>query len=133
MKDTIILENPVKINGQEVTELTYDAEEITALQFSEACGRSAAVDKTKSVTFKLRENDYALHLYLGFMAVIAVNPSIDITDLERVKGQDILHFANIGMLFTLGRLGGHSEENSLEEPSESTADTSIAALPKSAE
>ena len=127
MKDTLILENPIKINGQETKELTYDATEITAEMFSEACARSAALDKTKAVTFKLKENDYSLHLYLGFMAIIAVNPSIDITDLERIKGIDILHLSNIGMLFILGRLGGHSDESSLSEPSENTADISTQA------
>lgn len=127
MKDTLTLENPIKINGHEINELTYDATEITADMFSEACARSAALDKTKAVTFKLKENDYSLHLYLGFMAIIAVNPSVDITDLERIKGVDVLHVSNIGMLFILGRLGGRSDENSLSEPSESTVDISTQA------
>jgi len=111
MKETLTLECAIKINGSEVTELTYDAFEITALQFSEACARSAALDKTKSFTFKMRENDYALHLYLGMMAVIAVNPDIDINDLERIKGYDALKLADIGLLFILRRLGETSEES----------------------
>lgn len=127
MKDTLTLENPILINGTHVSEFTYDAQEITAVQFSEACARSAALDKTKAFTLKMRENDYALHLYLGFMAIIAVNPDIDITDLERMKGQDINHTANIGLLFTIGRLGGASEENNSAAPSENTADTSTPA------
>ena len=61
------------------------------------------------------------------MAIIAVNPSVDITDLERIKGIDVLHVSNIGMLFILGRLGGRSDENSLSEPSESTVDISTQA------
>ena len=121
MKDTLTLENPILINGKEISELTYDAKEITALQFSEACARSAALDKTKTFAFKMRENDYALHLYLGFMAIIAVNPDIDVSDLERMKGQDINRTANIGLLFTLGRLGGALQEKNSDAPSENTA------------
>lgn len=123
----ISLDAPIYINGVEVQELTYDAKEITSVQFSEACARSAAVDKAKAFAFKIRENDYSLHMYLGFMAIIAVNPHIDINDLERIKGLDILKVANIGLLFTTGRLEAPSEENILEEPLENTADTSTQA------
>lgn len=123
MKRTLILENPILVNNVQVKELTYDPIEITAAQFSEACGRSAALDKTKSFTFKFKENDYALHLYLGMMAVVAVNPGIDVSDLERVKGFDTLALTDIGMLFTLRRSGAASGAGSLEKPSENTPDT----------
>lgn len=120
MKKTLTLESAILINGNNVTELTYDEQEITALQFSEACARSSAIDKTKTFSFKMRENDYALHLYLGMMAVVAVNPDIDITDLERVKGFDTLKLADIGMLFTLRRSEETSEESNSDEQSEVT-------------
>ena len=81
-KNTLKLGEPITINGKQVSELTYDPMEITAAQFSEACARSSAINKSKSFSFKMRENDYALHLYLGMFAVIAVNPEIDISDLE---------------------------------------------------
>ena len=100
-KNTLTLDNPIFINGKEVKELTYDAQEITAEHFSIACAKSAAVDKSRAVTLKLKENDHALHLYLGMMAVIAVNPDIDVTDLERIKGFDVLDLTNIGTFFIL--------------------------------
>ena len=115
MKNTLTLDSAIKINGKDVTELTYDAQKITAIQFSEACARSAAIDKTKTFAFKFKENDYALHLYLGMMAVIAVNPDIDISDLERIEGFDVLKLTQIGMLFTLRRSAEPSEENSSDE------------------
>lgn len=68
-KKTLKLDEPVLIDGKEVSELTYDPMEITAAQFSEACARSSAINKSKSFSFKMRENDYALHLYLGMFAV----------------------------------------------------------------
>lgn len=123
-KNTLVLVNPILINGKEVKELTYDPQEITAELFNIACAKSAALDKTKSFTFKFKENDYSLHLYLGMMAIIAVNPGIDVTDLERIKGFDVLNLTNIGSFFTLRREAAVSEENSSDEQSENTANTS---------
>lgn len=130
-KKTLKLDEPVLIDGKEVSELTYDPMEITAAQFSEACVRSSAINKSKSFSFKMRENDYALHLYLGMFAVIAVNPSIDISDLERIKGFDVLKLTDIGMLFTYRRSGATSEENNSEKPSGNTAEPSTQVSEKS--
>lgn len=126
-KNTLVLDNPIPINGKDVKELTYDPQEITADLFNIACAKSAAMDKTKSFSFKFKENDHALHLYLGMMAIIAVNPGIDVSDLERIKGFDVLSLTNIGHFFTLRREAAVSEENSSDERSENTASTSIAA------
>ncbi len=124
MENIVELENPIKINNETVTELTYDAREIDSMLYLEACGRCAALDKTKTMTAKLRESDYGLHMYLGFAAIVAVNPNIDFTDLERVKGRDILKISNIGLLFTLGRLGETSAQSNSDEQSENMPDIS---------
>ena len=126
-KNTLVLDNPITINGKEVKELTYDPQEITAEHFSIACAKSAALEKTKTLTLKVKENDYALHLYLGMMSVIAINPDIDVSDLERIKGFDVLSLTNIGHFFTLRRQAVPSEENSSDEQSENTASISTAA------
>ena len=114
-KQTLILENPIKINGEEVKELTYDPQEITAEMYSIACARSAAIEKTRTFTLKFKENDHALHLYLGMMAIIAVNPNIDVSDLERIKGFDVLSLSNIGAFFTLRRQAAVSPESNSEK------------------
>ena len=132
-KKVLKLEEPISINGKMVSELSYDPMEITAAQFSEACARSSAIDKSKSFSFKMRENDYALHLYLGMFAVIAVNPEIDVSDLERIKGFDVLRLTDIGMLFTYRRSGATSVESDSEKQSETTAESSIATSEKSEE
>jgi hypothetical protein len=132
-KNTLKLDNPIAINGKQVSELSYDPMEITAVQFSEACARSSAIDKTKSFNFKFKENDYALHLYLGMMAVVAVNPDIDISDLERIRGFDALKLTDIGMLFTLRRSAAASEENSSEEQPENTPECTTQVSEKSGE
>ena len=125
-KNTLVLDNPIIINGKEVKELTYDPQEITAEHFSIACAKSASLEKTKTLTLKVKENDYALHLYLGMMSVIAINPDIDVSDLERIKGFDVLSLTNIGHFFTLRKRAVPSEENNSDEQSENTASTSTA-------
>lgn len=125
-KHTLVLDNPIMINGELVGELTYDPQEITAEQFSIACAKSSALDKTQSLSFKIKENDNALQLYLGMMAVIAVNPKIDIKDLERIKGFDVLDLTNIGMLFMLRKSAAPSEASSSVEQSENTENSTTA-------
>lgn len=127
MKKTVKLDFPIKINGKDVAEMTYDASKISVEQFLQASMKSADMSKSQSFNFKLKENDYALHMYLGFMAVIAVNPDISLEDMERVSGADVLKFADIGMLFTYRKLGGASEDSSSDEQSETIPATSTQA------
>lgn len=115
MRNTLKLNNPLLVNGKEYTELEYDALKITAEQFVEASTRSAALDKNRSITFKMKENDYAFHQYLGFMAVIACNPEISVEDLERLTGYDVLNLVDIGTLFIYRKSGVISEENNSDE------------------
>lgn len=115
MKNTLKLENPITVNGKEIIELTYDPQKITVEQFSLASAKAGEISKTKAFRVSLRENDYNLHLYLGMMAIIAVNPDIDLSDLERVVGFDLLAIADIGMLFTLRRQAAVSEQTSSDE------------------
>lgn len=130
MKQVLQLENPILINNKEYTALSYDPMEITVEQFSIAASRSAAVAKNKTLTLNMRESDYAFHLYLGMMSVLAVNPEMDLADMERIKGYDTLALADIGMLFTLRRSEAASVQNSSEKQSESTQEPSIPASGK---
>lgn len=132
-KNTLVLDNPIKINGKDVSELTYDPQAITAEQFSIACAKSAAMDKSKTFTFKAKENDYALHMYIGMMAVLAVNPDIDITDLERIQGFDILDLTNIGTFFIMRKSAVPSPVSNSAEQSANTDDTSTQTSATSAE
>lgn len=132
MKKTLILDTPLLINGKEIKELDYDANEITALQFSEACMKASELSKnSSSLTLKLKENDYGLHLYLGFAAIIAINPEIDLKDLERIKGNDVLKITDIGTVFIFRKSEANSQEKKYAQPCETTPDTSIQVSEKS--
>lgn len=125
-KNTLVLDHPILINNEEVKELTYDEQEITVDLFTAAAARSAAKSVAgTSVPLKMREVDYNFHLYLGMAAIIAVNPKIDFSDLERCKAFDLLDISNIGLLFTVRKSAEPSEENSSGELSATTADTSM--------
>lgn len=118
MKYTIKLENPLKINGKNRATLSYDTNEITAQMFAEADARKLSANGSKSGNAAgAVELDYGLHLYLGFAAIIAVNPDIDVTDLERIRGFDVMTIMRIGRDFISGKSGGTSSPDSSDEPS----------------
>ena len=128
MKGTIKLKTPITVNGQKVAELAYDTEEITADLFSAAdAHRRIAAGKRNVTIVPTAELDFALHPYLGYAAVIAVNPQYDFSDLERVKGSDMLTVMEIGRNFIL-RSDASTQETS-DEPSETTAAPTTAASP----
>ena len=123
LKGTIALRNPITINGKMVKELTYDANEITPAMFAEADARKMLASGAKSGNLSgAVELDYGLHLYLGFAAIIAVNPGIDFTDLERIKGPDVMQVMKVGRNFIISSAA--SEEDSSDEQSEITPELS---------
>lgn len=130
MKDTLELRKPLIINGAEKKELTYDIEEITPALFAQADAlkKQAAGQKSVAVTPAV-EFDFALHIFLGFAAIIAINPEITFEDLDRMKGFDLMSVNAIGRNFTL-KVEGSQESNS-DTCSETTPEPSTAALPSS--
>lgn len=124
--DTLELKSPIKINGKDVKKFKYDQDELTAEQYIDACRRAAQPGEVD-----IAEGDYALHFHLGCELIISSNPDVDITDLERVKGFDIIRISNLGRNFILAAQADYEEETS-EEPSDSTADSSTPAKQTSA-
>ena len=66
------------------------------------------------------EFDFGLHLYLGFAAIIAVNPEIDWSDLERLHGADVVEVTGIGGNFMLKSEDEESQASESAEPSGTT-------------
>lgn len=128
MKNKIELRQPLLINGKEIRELTYDFNEIDCNAFALAASYSSSKSLVATQQGKpnaiVMEQDTNFHMYLGMMAIVAVNPDIDIADLERIKGFDIVTLAGLGRNFIIGRLEEPSDQNSLEEQSEATPEPS---------
>ena len=116
--ESIKLKNPIQINGKQVDELTYDINEITPLGFAEAEYRKTRANGSKGAPSSAAvELDYSLHLYLGFAAIIAVNPAYDFNDLERIHGSDVMEVMKIGRNFIIA-----SAQDSTAEKSENASE-----------
>lgn len=126
MKETLKLINPIMINGVETNELTYDANEITPALFAQAEAKKKEAAGLKNVAIvPAVEFDFSLHLYLGFAAILAVNPSIDFSDMERMKGRDTVEVMKIGRNFIIK--SEESAAKSSDDTSETTAEPSTQA------
>ena len=124
MADTLKLKNPIKIGTEkglvEVSELTYDANEIDGVLFATAEAKHRAAAGMKNITITpAAEFDFGLHLYLGFAAIVAVNPAYDFSDVERIKGADVKKVMDIGRNFMLAS-ETERQENVSGEPTETT-------------
>lgn len=127
MKETLKLKNPIMIDGAEVTEVTHDANEIDGVLFATAESKRKAAAGLKNATITpAAEFDFGLHLYLGFAAIVAVNPSYDFSDVERIKGHDVVEVMTIGRNFMLSSEPEQQQSDS-EEPTETTPESTTQA------
>lgn len=97
MKGTLVLKNAILINGETIKEMSYDTEEITGELFTTMEGKHRAATGFRNTA--MCEVDHGLHLYMGFAAIIAVNPGYAPEDLFRMKGTDIAAVLRIGRNF----------------------------------
>lgn len=111
MNGTLILKNPIMVNGEKISEMEYDTEEITGEIFTEMESKHRAAAGHKSMA--MCEVDAGLHLYMGYAAIIAVNPKYDVSDLLRLKGVDVAALLRIGRNFI--NPPADSQENNSEE------------------
>lgn len=124
---TLKLKNPIMINGAEVTEVTYDSNEIDGILFATAESKKKAAAGMKNTTITpAAEFDFGLHLYLGFAAIVAVNPTYDFSDVERIKGHDVVEVMSIGRNFILAS-DQEQQENDSDEPTETTPESTTPA------
>lgn len=131
MKDTLKLRNPIMINGEKIAQVTYDSNEIDGILFAtaESKRKAAAGMKNTSIT-PAAEFDFGLHLYLGFAAIVAVNPSYDFSDVERIKGRDVVEVMAIGRNFMLASDQAQPESDS-DEHTATTPESTTQAQPNS--
>lgn len=117
---TIALAHPITVNGKERSTIDLDFDALTVDAFTRADSRSHGGEGN---VLTLMEANGTLHLNLAFEAAIAADQTLDITDLERLKGADIMKFAAAGRFFTL-QSATDSTDGTLEAQSESTDENS---------
>ncbi len=125
----IELHNPIMVNGQKVTTLEYNTEEITVEHFAKAEGLKASSLQKQTgsmLVSPVAETDYSMHLYLGFMAIIAVSElgenTIDVSDLKRIKGHDLKRVMEIGRNFMLKSEEDMTEEEDIPDSTQNTSE-----------
>ena len=129
--EIIKLRNPILINDKKVVELTHDANEITPAGFAEAEYRKTRANGSKGAPSSAAvELDYSLHLYLGFAAILAVNPEYDFSDLERIKGLDVMEVMKVGRNFIIDS-ADVSQDDKSESASETTQESTTPERPNS--
>ena len=121
----IVLSRPILINGSNVTELTWNADEITIDLFCEA---EKQMQKNQVATTYL-EGDYILHFYLGCALIIADNQPISFEDLKQIKGLDMMQVVKVGRFFISQSMV--SEESSSEGSPGNTPGNTRPPSPKS--
>lgn len=125
--NTLKLRNPIMINNEEVAEVTHDSNEIDGILFATAeSKRKAAAGMKNTSIAPAAEFDFGLHLYLGFAAIVAVNPSYDFSDVERIKGHDLVEVMAIGRNFMLASEKAQPQSDS-DEPTETTPESTTPA------
>ena len=111
--------------------MRYDINEIDGVLFATAEAKKKAAAGMKNVSISAAaEFDFGLHLYLGYAAIIAVNPSYDFSDMERIKGHDVVEVMQIGRNFMLAS-DKDSQENDSGEPTETMQESTTPAQPTS--
>lgn len=127
------LKNPIKIDGKDVSVLTYDANEINGVLFATAeAKKKAAEGKSLSIS-PTAEFDFSLHLYMGYAAIIAVNPGYDFSDLERIKGSDTVDVMGIGRNFIFKSEEKEQRASGSDEHTETTQESTTRAQETSKE
>lgn len=120
---TIQLTTPLKINGEDYTELTHDIGKITIEDLAEIeRERNEMLGPKAGTIFRVAQNDNLMHTLLGMHAIIKCNPKIDINDLKRLEGYDLCQMAMVGLRFF--SRPAIQESNDSEKPQEDTQDNS---------
>ena len=112
------LSTPILINGEKVSDLSFDADNLTVDLYCEATNRAAG-----KLSMRVMETDYNMHFWIGCALIIADNQPITFDDLGNgLKGQDIIKVVSMGRFFMTH--SESSEDESSEEPSDGTPESS---------
>ena len=115
-KEVLKLAKPLLVNGKSIKELSYtldlDVDDILT-----ANENRAKAHNNMDTAMKVVEFDTELHLYVGMQSIIKLNPEIDVRDLKRLSGIDVMPLFRIGRTFFTRT---NSEEN-LEASKEQSA------------
>ena len=82
--ETLKLRKPIMVDGEEIKEIPYDFENMTAKDKINASKKM----KTSGTMISVEELDSDYHLYLFAEAATKANSKIDISDIMRISAKD---------------------------------------------
>lgn len=100
----IHLTKPLKVNGADVSVLQCDFEKMTTQDFMAASAENSALVAVAGGVSLGAEFDAGLHVALACRAIARTMPGVDLLDVKRVTGSDILQLQRAGRTFCLGGL-----------------------------
>ena len=125
-KGVLKLKNPITVDKKIISEVEYNAEEITGALFAEADTKRKIDAGAHNISIvPAAEFDFNLHLYIGYAAICAANPSFSFEDASRIHGSDIVKVMDIGRNFIMQ--SEDSMESTSDEHTEATAEPSTQA------
>lgn len=123
-KEVLKLSSPIKVNGVEIKELAYDIDALGPGDIIQADkNRIKATNGIISQT--VAELDPTLHICVGQQAIIKLNPSVDITDLNNLSGKDTYKVMKIGRSFFREASSADESTTSEEQSAPIQEDTTV--------
>lgn len=124
-KEILKLSSPIKVNGETIKKFEYDVQRLTVNDILTANKNKLRALGNVDTSQKVAELDADLHFYVGMQAIIKLNPSVDVSDLNNLSGCDAYKLMQIGRSFF--RADSLEEESNIsEEQSAPTQDDTIA-------
>lgn len=111
--EKITLNNPLVIDDEKITEISYSGDAFTVGEYLNVCNRRKG-DLTKMV---VPTADYALLFELGIGIILASNREKGWTaeDFQRLKGHDIWQVTQVGYVFFTGTRAEQQPSSSAEQ------------------
>lgn len=122
--EVIHLQNPMLVNGKQLTELPIDPDGVTCELYFEAGNQLQPNERIN----RLVELDYQLHFWMGAACVIAANSDIAWEDFKQLRGADPMQLTQVGRFFV-----GQSAQFLSADSDEQSASTPTSSQPASTE
>lgn len=100
MEIQVKLTNRIKVNGTEIEFLSCDFDRLTTQDFVAASAKASAAAAAASGV--ATEMDAGFQFQLAIRAIARTMTGVDVMDLERITGSDILKVARLGRDFICG-------------------------------
>ena len=124
-KEVLKLSSPIKVNGETIKQFEYDVQRLTVNDILTANKNKLRALGNVDTSQKVAELDADLHFYVGMQAIIKLNPSVDVSDLNNLSGCDAYKLMQIGRSFFRADSLEENSNTSEEQPAPMQEDTTV--------